>query len=418
MIFIPYSDENKVIEKIHSVRNDDYALLRITPTMVQKNDTDCNGIFRSMLSKMKIVDYTKLSHGKENGVKLEATLILSGNSELVPMNFYIVNGQRGDRRMTIGNIARRAREGQICVGDLLYFSTYEDTNNNTHVFIVNLTRNFPSTEELASIIGIDMTNKLFRELAPTLKNILKKDVWVPNSKGSGTEAAKDVGETLEALLKVDTNNRPDADINGLIELKGKGSSGTKDTLFTLRPCFDGTFISTVETNDAHRVKVFPFYYGYDSERHKNCKDLYITIGPKDAPQNQHGFYLDVDEKNCIVKMMGPNLVTRKSEMVAFWTFDSLEKALAEKHPATLWITADKDIKNDTTFYNFNKIEFSRAPSFTAFITLVKSGAITYDWRGHTSIESKYSGINKGNAWRIKPREKHNLFGSLEVIDLS
>ena len=43
-----------------------------------------------------------------------------------------------------------------------------------------------------------------------------------------------------------------------------------------------------------------------------------------------------------------------------------------------------------------------------FLSLIKSGIITYDWRGYTSKTGKYSGKNHGNAWRIKPNAKAEL----------
>ena len=52
-----------------------------------------------------------------------------------------------------------------------------------------------------------------------------------------------------------------------------------------------------------------------------------------------------------------------------------------------------------------------------FLSLIKSGIITYDWRGYTSKTGKYSGKNHGNAWRIKPNEKAELFGEIEKVEL-
>ena len=50
MIFTSYSDESKVINLIHKYRNEDYALLRMTSTMIDKNNLDANGILRDLLS--------------------------------------------------------------------------------------------------------------------------------------------------------------------------------------------------------------------------------------------------------------------------------------------------------------------------------------------------------------------------------
>lgn len=416
MIFNPYPDEKKVIENVQKLQNNEYAIVRMTKTMMDKNNTDCNGFFRTMLKKMSIVDYESLDHGKDAGVMTQALFIMPDKTELVDMNFYIVNNDRGDKRWSFYGLKQRGRIGDICEGDLLYFSTYQLRGKTKGLFVINLTHNTPEMEYLSTQIGVDEVNQVFESIKGDLKRIVQKDKYVPNVKGKGKEAPKDVGETLEYEMRVETNNRRDADIKGILELKGKGSKATKDTLLTLRPSFEGTYIERMESNDKHRVKVFPLFYGYDSEKHAGCKDLYITIGCQVAPQNKHGFYLVVDEEKSIVKLMGPGRIGKKDEMTAFWTFDALEKALNTKHKATLWITADKKIVDDTVMYNYKKIEFSRSPKFATFISLIKSGEVTYDWRGHTSMTDKYAGVNKGNAWRIKPRSRKELFGSLEVVE--
>ena len=61
------------------------------------------------------------------------------------------------------------------------------------------------------------------------------------------------------------------------------------SLFTLRPSFDGTEVALYEKNDRNRVSAFARLYGYFSEKHPECKSLYITIGSEAAPQNNQGF---------------------------------------------------------------------------------------------------------------------------------
>ena len=46
MIFTPYSDETQKINMIQKFRNEDYALIRMTFTMIDKNNLDANGILR------------------------------------------------------------------------------------------------------------------------------------------------------------------------------------------------------------------------------------------------------------------------------------------------------------------------------------------------------------------------------------
>lgn len=415
MIFAPYADEAVIINRIHKVRNSDYILLRLTATMIEKNNLDANALFREMLYNYDIVDYEILENGGMNAVGFSSTLILPERTEIIRLNFYRVNNARGDRRFSIETIKKKYREKIFAEGDLLYISCYRDKEEKSAIFIVNLTHNIPSEEDIQKVIGLDPITQKFMEIKPRLREIIKGGYY-DNSKGAGKIAPKDVGDTLESLLKVKTNNSPGADLDGLIELKAK-SAKTLDTLFTLRPWFEGTEVATVEPNDRNRVSAFTRLYGYDSDKHPESSSLYITIGSADYPKNGQGFFLEVDEINEEVCLMRINPVSSKKEKTAFWRFNDLRKQLMDKHPATLWFAATKRTVDGIVQFKYTEIEYSRAPQFMTFLSLIKSGIITYDWRGYTSKTGKYSGKNHGNAWRIKPNAKAELFGEIEKVEL-
>lgn len=415
MIFAPYVDESLVINSIRKVRNDDYVLLRLTPTMIEKNNLDANEFFREMLCNHNIVDYEVLEHGGDKGIEFPSKMILAGKTESVKLKFYRVNNARGDRRFSIETIKRKSRDGILNDGDLLYISVYTDDNGEAAIFIINLTQNVPSEEEIRAAVGLDPITQKFNEIKPRLKEIIQGEFY-DNSKGGGEAVPKDVGDTLESLLKVETNNQPGADLDGLIELKTK-SAKTLDTLFTLRPRFEGTPVEVFEPNDRSRVSAFARMYGYDSDKHPGCSSLYITIGSADYPQNGQGFFLEVDEANAKVCLMKRSQDTEKATETAYWLFEDLKKQLQEKHPSTLWFKAEKRTCGDMVQFKYTDIEFSRTPQFMTFLSLIKAGIVTYDWRGYTSKEGKYTGKNHGNAWRIKPAEKAALFGEMELLEL-
>lgn len=416
MMFVPYNDEQANINMIHEVRNSDYSLLRLTPTMIGKNNIDANGIFREMLLSEEIVDYENLDNGGENGVSVNALFIQADKTTNVKLKFYRVSNNRGDRRFSLQTIKRKTADEEMNIDDLIYFSTYRDENDEPVVYIINLTSNVPSKERLIAELGKDDITKKFEEIRPTLEKIVHSG-WHDNSKGEGIKAPKDVGDTLESLLKVNTNNRTDADIDGLIEVKSKGASRTLDTLFTLRPLFEGTEIAMYEKNDRFRVSAFARLYGYYSEKHPECKSLYITIGSEAAPQNNQGFYLEVDDEKAVVNIMKRDEQSEKTRVTAYWTFDSLKKQLMEKHPSTLWVSAEERINGNTVQFKYNEIEFSRAPQFATFLSLINAGIVTYDWRGYTTTDGAYIGKNHGNAWRIKPSAKSDLFGQISVLKI-
>lgn len=416
MIFTPYSDEANVINMIRRYRNEDYALIRMTYTMIDKNNLDANGILRDLLFNWGLVDYEQLDNGGRFGISYDALFVQNGKKELIKLKFYRVANNRGDRRFSIETIKQRMANGEINEGDLLYISIFRQTNGIPLIYLINLTHNIPSENDLLNAVGVDAITDLFYQIKPRLQEIVHGGFF-NNSKGYGPIAPKDVSDTLEALLGINTNNRNNADYNGLIEIKSKGGNRTLDTLFTLRPQFDGTRVAAYEPSDRNRVSAFARIYGYDSDAHPGYNSLYITIGSMEAPQNNQGFYLLVNEETRMVNIVWQDSLTLKREIAAYWSFDALRQQLYLKHPSTLWVKAESREVNGMVQFKYNEIEFSRAPQFTTFLSLIKAGVITYDWRGYTTKEGRYVGKNHGNAWRIKPYAKSDLFGEIETVEL-
>lgn len=412
MRFYPYGDETIGINCIQSVQSRNYELIRLTKTMVDKNTIDVKSPLQEILKTNKIVNFEWIKN-EDSSIPIPSILFSSGPNPInVQVNFYKAN-HRGDPRMSISGIRTLWKQGLIRIGDLIYISCSANFHSSIQLFLVNLTTWIPSKKQLESILGLDPIMTKLQEIKPALAEILNGGFF-RNSKGAGRIAPKDVGDTLESLLNVTTNNKTTADLDGLIELKTKGSKGTLDTLFTLRPQFTNTYIEQLEPVDRNRVSAFTRQYGYYSDKHPNCKSLYVTIGSKENPQNNQGLYLEIDEKNEKVSIKHINDRFNQGE-VAFWTFESLRKQLENKHPATLWISSESMMKDETAYFKYTDVTFTRAPTFTAFLALISSGEITYDWRGYTSSEGKYSGKNHGNSFRIKPKSKSKLFGETEHL---
>ena len=194
MIFTPYSDESNVINMIRRFRNEDYALIRMTYTMIDKNNLDANGILRDLLYSWGLVDYEQLDHGGRYGISYNALFVQNGKTEMIKLKFYRVSNARGDRRFSIETIKRRMEYGKINEGDLLYISIFRQTNGEPLIYIINLTHNTPSEEELVNAIGIDAISDLFYQIKPRLYEIVHGGFF-DNSKGYGPIAPKDVGDT-------------------------------------------------------------------------------------------------------------------------------------------------------------------------------------------------------------------------------
>ena len=111
MIFTPYSDETNVINMIRKYRNEDYALIRMTYTMIDKNNLDANGILRDLLFDNGLVDYEQLEHGGKYGVTYDALFVQHGKTDVIKLKFYRVSNNRGDRRFFFFFIKRKMESG-------------------------------------------------------------------------------------------------------------------------------------------------------------------------------------------------------------------------------------------------------------------------------------------------------------------
>lgn len=408
MLFSANPNEQIVMNRIQQLLPNDYSLVRLSSTMLNKSIIDANALLRYLLNDFEIINYDNISRGNkvfENGIFIT-------NSEAFDLkcSFYKANA-RGDKRFWIYGLNSLVKDGIIQIGDLIYITVaYVDGLNR--IIIINLSHSQPDTDILSRIIGIDEITAAKEELLEKIRRTVV-GFQIPNSNGNGKASPRDVGDTLEHHLGLSMNNFKGADYKGLIELKAK-SGEALTSLFTLRPEFENTPISKIEPIDRNRVAAFQLEYGYISLKKPNDKSLYVTIGNQPNPQ---GFYLKVDEKKELVNLLHLDPQLNAPIVTAYFTFEKLREALYKKHPSTLWLKANKtyDIANDIVYFDYYAAEFTRTPKFASFVDLIQKGVITYDWRGSTSMVTGKN-RNHGNPWRIAPENIELLFNDYEIID--
>ena len=106
MLFTPYNDEAKRIELLKKYVNTDYTVIRLTNTMINKNNIDANYFMRTLLRRKKVVDYDKLANGGNKGVKIAANIFSNSHHIKTMINFYRVKGKRSDPRFSIYGIKK------------------------------------------------------------------------------------------------------------------------------------------------------------------------------------------------------------------------------------------------------------------------------------------------------------------------
>lgn len=119
MLFKPYRDEYDRINSLKPFISNDYSIIRLTQTMISKNNIDANYFLRSLLKNKKVVDYDSLQNGGRNGLKYPVIMYSKNQKIETTINFYKVNGKRSDPRFGLYRINNMNQNNVLGVGDLL-----------------------------------------------------------------------------------------------------------------------------------------------------------------------------------------------------------------------------------------------------------------------------------------------------------
>jgi len=453
MIHEANRNELTLIDKIVRASETEFALVRITETMLSKSTIDANKSIVELMRLYSYFDFNSAIDGEKTYLPIRI-LTASGWIESVT-SLYRPNAKPnkpGDPRLWPRGIV-----GAVTAGNLLLI-----TINDDHLTLIPLlsdlvtdeilNEEFP-TQKLSYLLEIeeekpsaseapvsldrveDFTSPYRDQLdisleADTSDTALSSDqnsnvaLWLKRVVGKLRDNVdrwllscspqksnpKDVGDTLEAKFGLKVNNDGTADYHG-IELKTKRrKSKTPDTLFSQIPDADLTPLRT--------AKEIILTYGYPSRKphREGFTELFVTVSNSPNPQ---GLYLQVNDDSQTVEMRctgkeGYNLEDHK---VAVWTYEILKERLFEKHPVTAWILASEDEIDGAIHFRYDGLEISKTPVFSQFLLLIERGIVVYDWRGGYHPEGT-GRVDKGHAFRLKGAKNRGLlFGELEVISL-
>lgn len=387
--FIPTEKEGLLIDRINEINNNEFALIRMTETMLKKSTIDASELFRVILKKYRIVDYTELVPGETKLLK-KAIVIHNSNYQRI-VSYYRPKSKEGDPRFWVYKL-----QGIVHVGTLIYFTILEDTLIviplvETSNLENNLRKIFPNSD-LESSVLILLKSKLLE---------IKKQKFIKSVSGA-SNAPKDVGETLEKFMGVPINNLKTPDFMGHIEIKSKREqAGTLDSLFSRVPEWD---ISKYKS-----VYDIVNRFGYINEG-DTVKRLYNDI--KSTP-NRQGLYLAPNDQESILYQK--YLKEMEEDEVCAWNYATIKTQLEIKHPTTLWVEAKPHIKYGEYYFEYLSFELSSRPLFSQFITLIRRDKIIYDWKSR--IKSTGKGVrNHGPGFRIKPIDKKLLFKNIISLE--
>ena len=400
MKFLPDEFEQPLITAIQEYTRNEYGLVRMTKTMINKSTIDASRPLYKVIQENQIFDYKSAI----DGVKTYLPVLVTTESGPIKINcsFYrpkAKKGKPGDPRLWPSKLHNFAP-----IDTLIYV-----THHNSQLILIPLAKETITTKNLQILFGpIDDDSKVLHELLVKIAAI--SGDWI-ESCAPKNKNDKDVGDTLEKALGIPVNNLKNADYKGKIEIKSKRKvSGTHDTLFSMVPKWT---ISNIKS-----VKEMILTYGYKSNSTKKPTfiDLYCTVNTKPNPQ---GLYLLVDESNArVTQLYTKNRIQdlKNDFKSCHWPFDLIESRLQQKHPKTAWIVAEEKKISGKIHFKYISVEVTEKPIFSQFIYLIAQNYVTYDWRGGQDTKSNKKD-DYGHPFRLNPKQRHLLFGKTHTINL-
>lgn len=383
-LFVPTNEESEVVEFINNYNLNEFALIRMTSTMIEKSIIDASEGLRKILFDKKFINFKDLIPGGTKEYK--NALIIADSIVETKASFYRPKTKQGDPRFWLYDLKKHAD-----IEDLIYLTISDD-----RLIAVPIKSIARIRESINSVFEDPENTKVIIRLKKEL-NILKAIKGV-ESISPYTRAPKDVGLTLEHFLGVKVNSLKTPDYLGKIELKSKREGKTKDSLFSKVPDKD---ISKYKTA---RI-IFEKFGVLDSQ---NRKALYNNIITK---PNSHGLYLVPDNENLIL-YQNYNLNFIEDEVCA-WHYKTLRSALETKHPTTLWVDAKEEVNDEGKItFTYKNFELTTKPIFSEFISLIERDLINFDWKGHIKDGKKR---DHGPGFRIDKANRKFLFKTLIAI---
>jgi len=218
--------------------------------------------------------------------------------------------------------------------------------------------------------------------------------WIKTLKRGDTG----VGYTFETKLGIKANSKKKPDFMG-IEIKAfrKRTSGSLVTLFSQVPNWKGS--------NTDRNKVLTEYgYSDSNERFNLYCSVYANV------TNTLNWELKVDREEKKIKILN------SSKEVTFWDFKKIEERILNKHNETFFVYADTKKENDSEYFCYNKILFTKTPSLKNFLKLIENSKICHDFVMHRKKNG--STRDHGFLWRIKNIYIPDLFEQQKIIDLT
>ena len=200
MIFIPNNLEQNLINIIQKYCREEFALIRMTFTMLDKSTIDASGSIKTILEQKNIVNYSQLIRGEKYRT-LALVLSQKGIKEET-VSFYHPkakpNNISGDPRFWVYGFKKLVQEEV-----LVYYTIYEN-----RLIVIPLINHILFEQNLKKIFGDFYTEPIIEELLSKFQLISQRG-WIESvgfptkdKNGNLKSAPKDAGETFERMFEI------------------------------------------------------------------------------------------------------------------------------------------------------------------------------------------------------------------------
>jgi hypothetical protein len=205
-----------------------------------------------------------------------------------------------------------------------------------------------------------------------------------------------IGYTFETLLGIKENNDKRADFKG-IEIKCKGikegvaAASGKINLFQHGPVWFGA------QSARDRIRVLG-KVGADG--------LFACHSQVRTTPNNLGLSLDIVEADRKIDLL------KRANALGYWTFDTLEERLREKHSRAVMIKARSRKRKSSSVFHYEELTYLERPSIERFVRLVGNRSIVFEFL--MSEKSDGTVRNHGYPWRLVREEFLDQLFSFQV----
>jgi hypothetical protein len=220
--------------------------------------------------------------------------------------------------------------------------------------------------------------------------------WIGSvSVDNGTEPAdKDVGLTLERECSINPNSSVDPDWKGKVEIKSSAQRGKRlENIISVVP---GRGVASKSRkgnweDGMSEIEICREFGRPDQKGRRYGLKNNIRAGQ----MNTHQLMLQIHRDESEVRIIGESK-EGEEKLASTYDFERMRVALENKHPCTVWATAEKSA--DQRKFRYTKISITKKPVFENVLSLIEQGSVIFDYKMAWDGKSPnlHSGASKGH----------------------